>query len=227
MPSSLGGASEFVDKSNFQMFPFLKWNSVRSCYLFVTIVLRRDHWSVWEVTKSLSYKGQEMSLVGGREGVRKPCHFCGSHLGAGCHDNIVKYIQIRPQSLLYCSWNGKIYIYFLILTWSGSSAPWTGHGLPGLYSLLCLSTVEPLCNLKASDKNELRKKGKSLVPSPQSQSFSPALFWLRESVCFQRNVRLLRDLNLRAVDCKVRSQYMKLFASYANVCIFSFRKDVD
>lgn len=57
---------------------------------------------VWEVTKSLSYKGQEMSLVEGGGGERKPYPFLCSHLGAGCHDNIVKYIQVMPQSLFYC-----------------------------------------------------------------------------------------------------------------------------
>lgn len=57
---------------------------------------------VWEVTKSLSCKGQEMSPVEGGEGKENHTHFCGSHLGAGCHDNIVKYIQVMPQSLFYC-----------------------------------------------------------------------------------------------------------------------------
>lgn len=105
MPSSLGGASEFVDESNFQMFPFLKQNGGKSCYLFIMIVLKRDH--TWECSefgrllKVYPIKDKKCHRWWGG-GERKPYPFLCSHLGAGCHDNIVKYIQVMPQSLFYC-----------------------------------------------------------------------------------------------------------------------------
>lgn len=80
MPSSLGGASEFVDESNFQMFPFLKQNGGKSCYLFIMIVLKRDH--TWECSefgrllKVYPIKDKKCHWWRGEEGKENHTHFC-------------------------------------------------------------------------------------------------------------------------------------------------------